>query len=239
MRLPYRSVLYTPSITRLRVTPDDPQAIVGPRPRGSRRPHRDTTVAQVRRLIEQTILTYGEIAAKTGVGRASICRWTRDGGWTRPAFAPRATDTIPTARASARLKRRTLAARLSALAERHVREMEDSACVDADTLATALELLKMAKWAARPKKRRKPTSPPVVPAKAGTQTPGGQESTRIDVLAELQNAGVDLNRVPADALRDVIESHAPSRDFPELRPRGHRSKRNREHARLLERHERG
>ena len=55
----------------------------------------------MRRLIEQTPLTYGEIAAKTGVGRASICRWTRDGRWQRPVFAPRATDTVPRARASA------------------------------------------------------------------------------------------------------------------------------------------
>ena len=88
-----------PAIVRLGVRPDppadDPAAIVGPRPRGSRRPHTDAKVAAVRRLIEQTVLTYGEIAAKTGVGRASICRWTRDGQWQRPLFAPRATDTVP------------------------------------------------------------------------------------------------------------------------------------------------
>jgi hypothetical protein len=57
-------------------------------------------------------------------------RWTRNGGWRRHPFAPRATDTVPTARASAQLKRRTLAARLDALAERHIRELEESACVD-------------------------------------------------------------------------------------------------------------
>lgn len=56
------------AVVRLRVTPDDPAAVVGPRPRGSRRPHSDAQVAAVRRLIEQTPLTYGEIAAKTGVG---------------------------------------------------------------------------------------------------------------------------------------------------------------------------
>jgi hypothetical protein len=224
MRLPYRSVFDAPSITRLRVTPDDPQAIVGPRPRGSRRPHTDASVAQVRALIEQTTLTYSQIAAKTGIGRASICRWTRDQNWQRPVFAPRATDTIPTARASAHLRRRTLAARLSALAERHVRELEESACVDADRLAAALELLKMAKWAARPKKRRARGTP------RSTET--YEDPARL--LARLQTAGVDLNRAPAAALRDVVESHAPPRDFPELRPRGRRSKRNREHARLLE-----
>src|SRR5262245_29364139 len=89
-------------IVRLGGVPPAPDAVVGgTRPRGSRRPHTDVQVAAVRRLIEETPLTYGEIAAKTGVGRASICRWTRDQGWKRHLFAPRATDTVPRARASA------------------------------------------------------------------------------------------------------------------------------------------
>ena len=72
--LSMRPPLYSP-IARVRPQPDGPAAARG-RPRGSRRPHTDAKVAAVRRLIEQTPLTYGEIAAKTGVGRASICRWT-------------------------------------------------------------------------------------------------------------------------------------------------------------------
>ena len=151
MRPPFHS-----SIVRLGVRPDEPDAVVGPRPRGSRRPHTDAKVAAVRRLIEQTTLTYSEIAAKTGVGRASICRWTRDGRWQRPLFAPRATDTVPSARAGARLKLRTLFARLAALAERYIRELEAAPGVDPDKLAEALELLKMAKLAARPRRRRPP-----------------------------------------------------------------------------------
>lgn len=67
MRLPYRSAFDSP-LTRLRVPPEDPAAIVGPRPRGTRRPHTDATVAAVRALIEQTTLTYGQIAQKTGRG---------------------------------------------------------------------------------------------------------------------------------------------------------------------------
>jgi hypothetical protein len=170
------------SIIRIRIPPhEEPGAGPGipavPRPRGSRRPHSDAKVAAVRRLVEDTPLTYGEIAARTGVARASICRWTRDGGWRRHAFAPRATDTVPRARAGAHLKRRLLSVRLSALAERHVRELEDAACVDPDKLAEALELLRMAKLAARPRLRRPaifaapaadPT--PFVPAQAGTQS---------------------------------------------------------------------
>ncbi len=69
------------SIARIGVRSEKPDAVVGPpsRPRGSRRPHSDAKLAEVRRLIEQATLTYGEIAARCGVGRASICRWTRDG----------------------------------------------------------------------------------------------------------------------------------------------------------------
>ena len=41
---------FLPPIARLRVLPDDPAAVVAPRPRGSYRPHTDATVAAVRRL---------------------------------------------------------------------------------------------------------------------------------------------------------------------------------------------
>jgi len=227
-------------IVRLRVQPDDPAAVVGPRPRGSRRPHTDATVAAVRRLIEDTGLTYGEIAAKTGVGRASICRWTRDGGWQRHPFAPRATDTVPRPRASARLRLRTLAARLAALAERHIRALEDSACVDPEKLGEALELLKMAKLAARvPRGRRQG----FVAAKAAREARALQAAQANSAAApefyarkamrELRAAGVDTYRVPDEALEDFVHSHAPP-------PARHRQRRGRRftsddyHAWLLE-----
>jgi hypothetical protein len=230
MRPPFLS----PSIVRIGVRPDEPGAVVGPRPRGSRRPHADSTVAAVRRLIEQTVLTYREIAARTGVGRATICHWTRDGGWQRPLFAPRATDTVPSARASAQLKARTLAARLSALAERHIRELEESASVDPDKLSDALELLKMAKLAARPRRRRRPAQDA-----AGGSLAALQGHARARLIEDLRAAGVNVERAPPSALNDFIASREPpreeSRDERALRPRGHRSKRNREHARMLER----
>jgi len=194
-----------PSVVRLGVRPDPPAdgpaAIVGPRPRGSRRPHTDAKVVAVRRLIEQTTLTYGEIAAKTGVGRASICRWTRDGKWQRPIFAPRATDTVPSARAGARLKLRTLFARLAAQAERHIGELEAAASVDPDKLSEALELLKMAKLAARPRKRRPPAE--VVDVGPSWDAPART------VVRSLRAAGIDTERAPEDALMDFIASRAP------------------------------
>jgi hypothetical protein len=225
MALIPRHALRTAPVARIRVQPDEPRAIVG-RKRGSRRPHTDATVAAVRRLVEETPLTYGEIAKRTGVARASICRWTRDGGWQRHPFAPRATDTVPRPRASARLRRRTLAARLTALAERHIRELEDRACVDPDRLAEALELMKMAKVAARVRRGRQRRQTPLVPAKAGTQErqthePAGDlEHHARRTMRTLRAEGVDTYRVSDDALEDFVDSHAPP-------PARHRPRRGR------------
>jgi transposase len=213
------------SLVRLGVRPDEPAALVGPRPRGSRRPHTDARVAAVRRLIEQSTLTYSEIAARTGVGRASICRWTRDGGWRRPPFAPRATDTVPSARASARLKQRTLAARLQTLAERYLRELEDSAGIDLDKLAQALELAKMAKLAAMGRRRRR-------------NTPGGsglKPNEPARPIMQLCVADVDLHRAPRSAVEDFLANREPPREEPGPRRRGRRSKHDEHHAWLLER----
>ena len=211
---------FAPPILRLRVPTDDPRA--GPRPNKSRRPHSDAKVAAVRKLIEQTTLTYGEIESRTGVGRASICRWTRDGQWQRPLFAPRATDTVPRERASARLRRRTLAARLSALAERYVRELEAVPGIDLDKLGCALELMKLAKLAARPRKRVR-----------GRMMQATEEPAHL--LARLRAEGVNFDRAPESAVKDFVESHREPRNDPALRPRGHRSRRVREHRRMLER----
>jgi hypothetical protein len=211
---------------RLRVLPDDPAAIVsGPRRQGSpgktsRRPHADATVAQVRRLIVETTLTYGEIAAKTGVGRASICRWTRDQSWQRPVFAPRATDLIPRPRAGRKLKLRLLAERLAALAERHVRELEDSASVDADKLIAALQVLKMARLEAMGRRRRRRWE--------GETLTGAQMIARDDAvrtaLKEMRRGGVDIDRAPQEALDLVLDARAPEDDSPALHPRGWRGR---------------
>ena len=295
-----RAPRFSPGILRLQPRPDEPGTIAAtPRSAGSRRPHPDATVAAVRRLVEGTALNYAEIAARTGVARASICRWTRDQGWKRHLFAPRATDTVRTERASARLRARTLAARLHALAERYVRELEETPGVDLVKLGEALELMKLAKLAVKPK-RRKPRPTPFVPAAlaseasgqrgnarlAGTQerqshehvvldprirgderefesdppdpdaprigkrkaaelaadaewlsSEAEREAARASVLEHLRASGVNLERAPQAAVEDFIESRTPPkllpRNDPALRARGHRSRRNREHAWLL------
>jgi hypothetical protein len=199
-----RDPIFSPFRAAFRADPAERELLNPLRPRGSRRPHGDGKVAAVRRLIEETTLTYGEIAARTGVGRASICRWTRDGAWKRPLFAPRPTDTVPRWRASMHLKRRTLAARLQALAERHIGELEASACVDPEKLGQALELLRMAKVAAQRRRRRANMSALGEPMRP---------------IIELCMADVDLHRAPRPALDDFLENRAPPPDG-EKPPRG-------------------
>jgi hypothetical protein len=212
----------TPSFGRLRVLPDDPDAVAGPRPKGSRRPHSDAKVAHVRRLIEETPLTYGEIAAKTGVGRASICRWTRDQSWRRPPFAPRATDTIPRPRAGQKLKLRLLAERLRALAERYVRELEEAPRVDVDRLIEALEVVKMARLEAMGRRRRRR---PVGVPRTGLQTLEREDGVR-RALREMRRGGVDTNRAPEEALDLLIDAYRPLEvdDHPALHPPGWRKR---------------
>jgi transcriptional regulator with XRE-family HTH domain len=213
---------YTPfDIVRLRVTPDEPTegppAIDGHRPRGSRRPHIDLVVAKVRHLIEQTALTYSEIAARTGVGRASISRWTRDGAWQRPIDAPRATDRMPTARAGRKLKLRTLAERLRLLAERYLRELEQTPGVDLDKLMQALQVLKMARLEAQGHRRRRI----VGPASTGAWAYEREQAIRT-ALREMRRGGVDIDRAPKEALDLLIDARTPAEDYPALKERRRR-----------------
>jgi hypothetical protein len=207
-------------IVRLSVRPDhdDPTAVVGRH--GPRQPHTDATVAAVRRLFEQSTLNYRQIAARTGVSTGAISYWSRDGGWKRPPFAPRACDTMPTARASAKLKRRMLGARLDALAERHVRELEASGCVDPVKLGEALELLNMARLAAQPRRRPKRRPGEIAPEEASRP------------IGQLCIGGVDLHRAPRAAVEDFLANREPP---PKpVGPRGRGTRRQRERARMME-----
>ena len=94
-------------IARISVRPDhdDPNAVVG-RGRAGSRP-----AAHRRHVRGGAPPDRGEHADLRRRSRpapasshASICRWTRDGGWKRPPFAPRANDTVPAPRASAQLQ---------------------------------------------------------------------------------------------------------------------------------------
>jgi uncharacterized protein YerC len=133
---------------------DKPPPIAHARP-GSRRPHSDMTVAKVRDLIEHTSLTYEQITARTGVCAGAISCWTRDRKWVRPPDAARPWDKIPAHRASRRVKLRKLAGRLQSLAERYVRELEQTPGIDVDRLMQALQALRMARREASGNRRRR------------------------------------------------------------------------------------
>jgi hypothetical protein len=227
------SQLYTP-VVRLRVTPDEPAegppAIVEQRPNRSRRPHTDLTVAKVRHLVESTALTTRQIQAKTGVVSSTISLWVRDGKWVRPLGAPQGWDRMPTYRASRRVKLRKLAGRLEALAERCVRELEQSPSVEVDTLMQALQVLKMARLEAQGNRRRRPV---VGPAVTGAWTTARDNAIRT-ALKEMRRGGVDFDRVPKEALDLLIDANTPPEDFPEMRSRGKHSRRNRHHAWMRE-----
>ncbi len=102
-----------PEIVRLRVLPDEaadsPSAYPEGRPQYSGRPHGQAKLAEVRRLFEQTTLSYQKIAGKSGVSWSTVYRWARDGGWQRHPLAQRATDSAPSARAGQKYKLRRLA----------------------------------------------------------------------------------------------------------------------------------
>ena len=177
-------------------------------------------VAKVRRLIGDTPLSYRAIAKRTGVGHASVARWTRDFGWRRHVFAPRATDTIPRPRAGQKLKLRLLVERLRMLAERHVRELEASASVDPDKLMQALQVLKMARIEAMGRRRRRRFWD-------GEAVTGAQRIAREDAIRlaikEMHRGGVTIDRAPQEAVDLVIDAHTPpEEDHPALHRRGWR-----------------
>jgi hypothetical protein len=106
---------------RSKPSPDQPLVFGGPR--GSRYRYTAAKMAEVRHLVETTLMTYAEIAQRTGVARGTIWQWSSHGRWMRPGFAPRDTHTVPAWRAGRQRRRRMLAVRLVALAERYVRAL--------------------------------------------------------------------------------------------------------------------
>ena len=216
--------LFRKTSGRLRLEPVEPDAVPATararnaRGQRSRRPHSDAKVAEVRRLIEKTTLTYDAISAQAGVGRASISRWARDMGWVRPLDAPRSTDRTPRRRLSQKLKLRLLAERLRRLAERYVRELEDTSTIDPDKLMQALEVLKMARLQAMGRRRRRKDW--TGEARTGRQWLSEQDAIR-NAIREMHRGGIVIDRAPKVAVDLVIDANLPP-DGAALRGRGRR-----------------
>src|SRR3954451_19379495 len=223
MVTPYIRSQLNSGLVRLRVTPDEPAEgprAVTERPRGSRLPHTDLTVAKVRHLVATTVLNYREIAAKTGTTNCAVSRWTRDGGWQRPLNAPRASDMMPNWRAGRRLKLRKLAGRLQAIAERKVRELEETRRVDLNKLIEALQVLRMARLEVMGNRgRRRPWLGPAVSGVWKAELDKGIYAA----LKQMRRGGVDLDRAPKEAMDLVIDANTPVEDVGKIRlPRGGR-----------------
>jgi len=142
-------MVFSPLGSAISHAPPDQPSVCG-RPRGARRSHIAATVDEVRHLVETTLMTYAEIAQRTGVARGTIWHWSNTRKWMRPGFAPRWTHTVPAWRAGRARRRRMLAVRLVALAERTVRALEAASAVDVARLREARALLAMAKLATGP-----------------------------------------------------------------------------------------
>ena len=212
-------------VLRLRIRPDvddDGQPPIPDRPRGSKRLHTNATVAATRRLIEETTLSYKQIAQRTGATAGTVGRWAREFGWKRHPFAPRASDTVPTARAGRRLKLRMLGVKLQEVAERCVNELWASPTVDYERLIKAMEAFKvarlMAMGSARP--RRHPDPKP----RSG-QDWLDRDAAIIKALKDLRWGGVNLEHIPEEAMALLEDAHTPPEDHPALKPRGPRRRR--------------
>lgn len=208
-------------VLRLRIQPDvddGPPPVPG-RPKGCKRLHTNATVAAARRLIEETTLSYKQIAERTGATAGTVGRWAREFGWQRHPFAPRACDTVPTARAGRRLKLRMLGVKLQEVAERCVNELWTSPTVDYDRLIKAMEAFKMARLMAMGSRR--PRRHPEPKARSG-QDWLDRNAAIAKALKDLRWGGVNIERIPEEAMALLEEAHTPLEDHPALRPRGKR-----------------
>ena len=134
----------------------------------------------------------GVVIAAVLVGAVACSAGRGDGDWQRSLFAPRSSELTPTARAGAKLKIWMLAVRLQTLAERMVRELEQTPGADLDKLMQALQVLKMARLEAQGRRvRRKLLSR----AETGHDRRSRDEAVRA-ALKDLHRGGVDIDRAP-------------------------------------------
>jgi len=185
------------------------------RPSGSRQPYSAAKVSEVRRLVETTLFTHVEIAQRTGVTPSAVGRWALDRKWMRPGFAPRSTRTVPAWRAGRTRRRRMLALRLVALAERYVSALEAAGAVDAARLPEARALLAMAKRvtltprqrllaAVRPVAERQARTPGKTVARNARRAPRATPDRAVDGMIESPRQSAPPQPHPAAIRREQV-----------------------------------
>ncbi|WP_238232632.1 hypothetical protein [Methylobacterium thuringiense] len=119
-----------------------------PRPSPARgRPNDPAALAEVRRLIETSALSYRAIAKVTGVPRTTISRHVLEGGWIRPKGA----DAPPqSAEGERRMRRGLLAERVLRAAEDLVQRVELDPTATPAAFARAVRVLALAQRLDRP-----------------------------------------------------------------------------------------
>lgn len=182
---------------------------------GRGRPYPDSTVQQVRDLLQTTTLSQNAIARRTGVKQATISVWLRHNRWARPLGAPRNPAIASLWRVGPALKLSLLTGRLLAIAERMTRELEDNPDTDIDRLMQALQAVRMARVTLQGNRRRKLL---VGRARTGYEVMAEDAAIRA-ALKEMQRGGVDVDRAPKEALDLVIDANIPADDNPAFKER--------------------
>ena len=184
------------------------------KPKSHIRRHRYATVAEARRLIEETALSCRQIAAQTGVSRRTLANWIRKHRWQRHPYAPPANDTLPAARAGRCRQLRMLAVKLHALAERCVIEQWNNPVIDCDRLVQALRTVK----ALQPDALGHRCPRPRADMRPRTGAEWVDRETRIrQALARLRRDNAGIDHIPEQAMAMVADGHRLPKRAPRAR----------------------
>lgn len=115
------------------------------------RPHDPAALAELRRLIETSTLSYRAIARATGVPRATISRHVLEGGWIRPQAGALGGEPPPlSAEGKRRARRGRLAERVLCAAEQLVHQIEMNPRSTPAAFTRAYRILTLAQRLDRP-----------------------------------------------------------------------------------------
>jgi hypothetical protein len=117
--------------------------------RGKGRPYVPDVVEQVRVLVEGTTLPQAAIAARTGLGIATIHAWIHRRGWTRPPDASRSTRAVGVERAGFTRRLREALRRAEVLARGEAERLAREVIPDAAAIGRLQALADAARAAGR------------------------------------------------------------------------------------------